>query len=619
MSTIVERPLSVFRMSASPSLVPQRRALEVIDVDSFEPDTRPAQRRRTERTPDVIASTSDVIELLDSDSEDELALSATAGESGSSNRTSDGQAVASGSGSNSRLAQGSRRASLGVAGSSTARHRRRFFSPPPQVGLDHIPPVPPLPRRWNIPHVLIPRPRGPRVGPPPSSDLSDAELHLPGAYLPDNIPGPVRPSSRGFSIDLSGPTPPRLPRHRPDSDEDLFEFRPSPSARHNPPMGLGGALISHNNARLAAERAERARRSERRAADNNPGLLRRLASGLNVFRGSAWRDEQPQNEVDFLALARPWADDEDERTRDDAQIALDLYLRDQRAQLIAHDRRFGHPARSFAQRELALLRGYGAGGREQEDYKAEWTHPGKPDPGFVFDFAPAEIVPAVKGKGKGKEVVIDVDAEKEKEGVSTLLVCAQCLDPLLLRADGITEGGEDEVRRRKVWGLRCGHLIDGKCFEELRRPVEDPVPEEDTPAVEADTSTSTDASGSKGKGKGKGKARAVSPEPDEDPDTNLAADASSLFNPIRSRLRSRGSAPIPSLPGAFEIAVPSPPRPKKRAPPKRKGKARPKKPVVEAVYRWVCPVAGCGHEHVSEKIAGVWCNGQGLGAVGVFV
>ncbi|KAJ7032131.1 hypothetical protein C8F04DRAFT_668562 [Mycena alexandri] len=332
---------------------------------------------------------------------------------------------------------------------------------------------------------------------------------------------------------------------------------------------------------------------------------------------------------------------------------------------------------------------------EEENYKPEWTHPVKAEAGFVFDFAPpSEIVipstppPAGKGKGKAKEVVIDVDAEvdaeaqrKERESVSTLLVCARCLDPLLVRADGVVEGGEAEVKRRKVWGLRCGHLIDGKCCEELRKPP---------PCVEAATSDGVDADAegtseegkgkakakATGKGKGKGKAKAVDEEfedEDEDelePEQEQEEEHDELFDEdlipapvaqssgIRSRLRPRPStsaaaaaastsastsrlrsAAASSMPGAFELAVPSSPppapvlpRPRRRnristagrgrGKPKGKGKAtatRPKKRVVEARYEWVCPVAGCGRIHVSEKVDGEWENDAEKGAVGVFV
>ncbi|KAJ6615825.1 hypothetical protein B0H10DRAFT_39693 [Mycena sp. CBHHK59/15] len=653
MATIIERPQSAFRMSSSPNVLPQRRSrdsVEVIDVDSFEDfNTRPAQRRRVEQQPP------DIIELLDSDEE----VGGGSGTEGGSRRDDHGtrqrnpsSAVASGFGSSSIPVNGSRRQSSGaggVAGSSRLGHHRRFFSPPPQPssGGNFIPPVPPLPRRFSaFQSMPVPRPRGPRVPPPPSSGLNNNGPSSSSTALADRVPGPVRPTTQPFAFELSSSPPPMQAPY--SSDEEEFEFRPAPRARHNPPMGLGGALISSNNARLAAERAERQRRNERRAAGGRvapaiaqavaggsgsggggsggntprrnaggPGFLRRLATGLNPFR---WGDDDTQqrvNDVNLPAFARPYggnADDGDERTRGDAQLALDLYLRDQED--AAYARMFAHPARGFARRELALLRGW-AGGRtqEQEDYKKEWTHPGNPDPGFVFDFAPSEIVPPVKGKGKGKEVVIDVDAEKEKEGVSTLLVCARCLDPLLVRADGVISGGEEEARRRKVWGLRCGHLIDGKCFEVLRKPLEPAAPDGEDEA-NADTSgeLKLDVAGDpKGKGKGKAKAHEA-----EDPDEHQVDLDEDVPQDIRSRLRSRGSASASTSTSAFDLAVPLP-KPKKRAPPKRKSRAKPKKPRVEARYEWSCPVAGCGCVHVSEKIDGVWCNSQGKGAVGVFV
>ncbi|KAJ6577931.1 hypothetical protein B0H19DRAFT_1121887 [Mycena capillaripes] len=594
MATIVERPLSAFSMSASPTAVPQRRrreSVEIIDVDSFEEtDTRPPQRRRVEQD-------SDIIELLDSDDELELDVRPAGGSGSSGHRRGTRPASSSGRGQIRGLhlrAHSRRQGGAGVAGSS--RQGRNYVSPPPPFfpNDQSIPPVPPFPSRFSAfrsfpPQALVPRPRAPRVSPPPTSNLN----------------------------------PRAGPRRR-------LRLPPCPRARHNPPMGLGGALISTNNARVEAERLERLRRGERRAAGgrvapavalaggsgssgrrhNAPegnSIMRRLAS-LNPFR---WGDDAQQlqrvNEVNLLALAHPGGD---ERTREDAQIALDLYLADQEERM---NRRFAHPARGFARHELALLRGWAGGAaKDDEDYKREWTHPGDAEAGFVYDFAPSEIVPAVSGKGKGKEVVIDVDAEKE--GVSTLLVCARCLDPLLVRSDGITDGGEEEARRRKVWGLRCGHLIDGKCFEELRKPVE--VPDADatyerrpSPEPEADV-------------KGKGKAKAVVEE--EEPKYDELFDEEPAPS-IRSRLRPRTSGGSTSTPSAFEIAAPLPPPPpsRKRAPPKRKGKgkgkARPKKPVVEARYEWACPVAGCARVHVSEKIDGVWGNAPDRGAIGMFV
>ncbi|KAJ6477644.1 hypothetical protein C8R45DRAFT_1007552 [Mycena sanguinolenta] len=651
MATIVERPLSAFSMSASPSVVPHRRrrdSIEIIDVDSFEePNTRPVQRRRVEQ------EQPDIIELLDSDDEP----------SGDTNAAGSSGASHAGSRRGSHFSTATAQANSSIPGPSRSRH---FISPPPPVSDGpSIPPVPSLPQRYSAFASFPPtRPRPARVPVPPSSNLNANE----GSSSSSAVPGPVRASSRPFAFELASPPAPRssrAPAHYDldSDDEDLaaFDLRPAPPARHNPPMGFGGALISYNNARLQEERLASQRRAERRAAGGRvapavahagsssgatraggsghrphaaPGnsIMRRLAA-LNPWR---WGDELlgQHHDVDLLALA----DDTDERTRGDAQLALDMYLQDHEDRFNA---RFSHPARGFARRELALLRGWrggfglgvGTGVDEEESYRQEWTHPASADAGFVFDFAPSEIIVpeagAGNGKGKGKEVVID--AEKEKEGVSTLLVCARCLDPLLVRADGDTDGGEAEARKRRVWGLRCGHVIDGKCLEELRRPVEEDADAEAAPAETTDERAASPEPQSKhaGKGKGKAKARDVVEEEHEN-DELFDEDAPNITdNSIRSRLRSRGSGPGSGLttftstatPSAFEIAVPLSPR--KRAPPKRKGKgkgrARPMKPVVEARYDWTCPVAGCGRIHTSEKIDGVWVNAPEKGAIGMFV
>ncbi|KAJ6492423.1 hypothetical protein C8R47DRAFT_1319291 [Mycena vitilis] len=677
MATIVERPLSAFSMSASPSAVPQRRrrnSVEVIDVDSFEEP--PAQRRRVEQQRDVI-------ELIDSEDEADVEM-LSAGGSGS---RSDPRREPS------PLRQFWTRGPHTSRGAGSSREGRPYGSPPPRASPRHpIPPVPPLPRRYSgfasftPPQPPEPRPRGPRMSPPPSSNLN-AQAGSSSSLAP--VPRPILALPGAFAFEIHSSPPPEAvaapaagPSRTQRDDDEPFDFRPAPRARHDPPMGLGGALISSNNARMQAERLERQRRGERRlaggrvapavavaggsgsgsrratdAAAPRNSIMRRLAS-LNPFR---WGDHE--NDIDLLALAHPR--DRDDRTGGDAQLALDIFLADQEHQIGA---RFAHPAQAYARREMALLRGWARRGpapREEEDYKPEYTHAGPAEGGYVYDFAPSEIVPVAEGKGKGKEVVIDVDAEREKEGVSTLLVCARCLDPLLVRSDGITDGGEEEARRRKVWGLRCGHLIDGKCFEELRKPVEEVDGDDERPAS-PDPEPEPELKGKgKGKGKGKAKAREVADSEQEEHDnlfddeatapTTTAvrsrlrsshASGSATFDveaadtsTVRSRLRSSAGAtfdlgallppPPPSrqraaasaAPAPFDLAAPLPAHPRRRAPPKRKakGKGKAKKPIVEARYEWTCPVAGCGRLHVSDKIDGVWGNAPDKGAIGVFV
>ncbi|KAJ7190778.1 hypothetical protein GGX14DRAFT_482610 [Mycena pura] len=626
MATLMERPLSALSMPASPSIVPQRRTrepVEVIDVDSFEdPHSRPSQRRRVEQS-----QPQDVIEVLDSDEESTGDMVAGGSGGGRRREAHLSSGIVSGFGSRSASAHSVRWHYSSTGGAGSSRQARQYISPPPpHFDTQPIPPVPPLPQRYSSFasfHSPVPRPRPPRV-PPPSFNINVNE----GPSSGSGVPEPIRPLSEPLAFEIPSsppaPTPPLAHHHHLPLDHEVY-LRPAPPARHNPPMGFGGALISTNNARLEAERAERQRRSERRAAGgrvppaiastsassstrrphpSRNSLANRLAS-LNPFRWGTAPD-QPVNDVNIIALAQR---SDEEHISGDAQLALDLYLQDQEYTLGS---RFAHPARDFARREVALLRRWAGGAtKDDEDYKKEWTHPGTPEAGFVFDFAPSEILPAVNGKGKGKEVVIDVDADKE--GVSTLLVCARCLDPLLLRSEGITEGGEEEARKRKVWALRCGHLIDGKCLDGLYKPLDDT----NAPAA-------LDVSDSKGKGKGKGKAVAPAISDKEDEEQELDdlfgdSDAGDLIPtpPMRMRLRSGAALGVPS---AFALAAPpSRSRRGRTAKRKGKGKAKPRKPVVEARYEWACPVAGCGRRHMSEKIDGLWVNSADKGAIGLFV
>ncbi|KAJ3743984.1 hypothetical protein DFH05DRAFT_1460164 [Lentinula detonsa] len=76
----------------------------------------------------------------------------------------------------------------------------------------------------------------------------------------------------------------------------------------------------------------------------------------------------------------------------------------------------------------------------------------------------------------------DVGGSGSSTPVSISLVCSKCFDPLLLgegasaAALGMAAAGasaervEIERKARRIWGLRCGHLIDGKRLEALRYP-----------------------------------------------------------------------------------------------------------------------------------------------------
>ena len=106
-----------------------------------------------------------------------------------------------------------------------------------------------------------------------------------------------------------------------------------------------------------------------------------------------------------------------------------------------------------------------------------FTHPGEPGPGFSFDFDPKvtkEASPTVivldddDPPGTGTHPSARASSSSSSPELTLSLVCARCLDPLALSShEGVMT--PEEARRRRVWALRCGHMLDGKCIEEIMR------------------------------------------------------------------------------------------------------------------------------------------------------
>jgi hypothetical protein len=242
---------------------------------------------------------------------------------------------------------------------------------------------------------------------------------------------------------------------------------------------------------------------------------------------------------------------------------------------------------------------------EPEQYHSSYTHPSQTDPGFTFDFA----LPSADTYRRSRlfpptsinnPIVLDDDddnanmsssssiaiagpssSSSDTGQVTATLVCARCSDLLLINA--ALHPSEND---RRVWGLRCGHIIDEKCLNQLGQPP---------PRQVLDDDNSTETYG--GRGEGKAKATTTGPTPSYG-DTIVAENQTVLEaiqeNSIRSRLRSR--------PGVSTTTPPS-----DRQPPlKRRRVSNKKKRIVEAVFQWKCPVDNCGRVHVSIKVDGVW-------------
>jgi len=161
--------------------------------------------------------------------------------------------------------------------------------------------------------------------------------------------------------------------------------------------------------------------------------------------------------------------------------------------------------------------------------------------------------------------------------VTATLVCANCSDLLLINAALLSNEND-----RRVWGLRCGHIIDEKCLNQLGQPRQ----------VVDDSPTAS----------GRAKAKATDSGPSSYGDTIVSENQTVLEaiqeNNIRSRLRSR-----PGSTSSIRSSLDSPPS---RLPRGKRRRVSNKKNKVEAEYMWSCPVPNCGRVHVSVKVDGVW-------------
>ncbi|KAL0578080.1 hypothetical protein V5O48_003898 [Marasmius crinis-equi] len=516
MATMVDRPQSI-RLGSSP-MIPQRRShAEIIDVDLLDDDVAPPPTRSVRAR---VAPPVDVIDISDDEDAESLLPSS----------------------SSSR---------------APFRNPARFRSPPPRIESIAPPPVPTVPPEYAS-HTSLPM----RRNPPP---------HPRGSNFPSVRP-PVRAHDRPFEFEMSfnsGPGSRRSSPSRASGSGSGSRSRSSnhPSRASSPPvvlpprLGLGGALISSNNARLAEERQLETRRRSSAAH-----RARQLAHARTI---RAARNTGGYGGLGLGIMAN-------DRDQEMTHLYFGLGMMD-------------WPAHLFDTT---------AAGREEVEYKKEFTHPEKPEAGFTFSFAvdASENTPQADGsqfpttsvdnpiiidddedttvprrdKGKGKAIA----PAESSLSLKTLLVCSRCRDPLML-GESASKLGPEAEKDRRIWSLRCGHLIDGKCLKILSTPPD---------AAPFDTSR-----------KGKGKAPA-----------SVSEVLGSSTGSIRSRLRSYERL-LPSVSLSSLL-----------------GQKNEKRELVEDTFEWECPVASCGRRHTSVKIGGVWEPAKpemnkGDGVIGVFV
>lgn len=372
----------------------------------------------------------------------------------------------------------------------------------------------------------------------------------------------------------------------------------APHSHHIPSMGLGGALIAQNRSRHQQQQHLRSL-----TGDNS------LSSSVRRISGSM-PDGGPRNGINFFAIGNNFGFFDDHLDADsdaDHMLALQLLAGNTDEGLRDWEPAFD-PARAYIRAEVLRRRN---NAREASPYRKDYSHPHPPEPGFTHDFAlksPMEIIDVTSPTIPSKSVLsldpIIVDDENPIAGFSSefksqtqphkstnrpSLVCARCLEPFVL-GNNLTS---EEQRNRRIWGLRCGHLIDGKCLNDIGQPkYMDQQPIASTVAARVVDK------------KGKGKAKAM----DEDENNGLYHSIQSPAhisepeaNSIRSRLRPRyagtSSTNSPSSSSSAQLPV-------KRSAKSKSSTAQ--QPLSLPQFTWKCPVIGCGCVHASIKVDGEW-------------
>ena len=298
--------------------------------------------------------------------------------------------------------------------------------------------------------------------------------------------------------------------------------------------------------------------------------------------------------------------------------------------------------------------------RALHEYRVAYTHPYPPAPGFTHDFespSPVSVIDVDEEPGPSTKAT---GSNKNSENLNTL-VCARCLDPLILGGSNMSE---DERIRRRLWSLRCGHMLDGKCITELMKPQSpsDPKPISmeaigtESPSGNSQGQDSTqshaaaqhltlggteplDARSPVRATKARGKFRTVE-RPLQSQQHNETAGERTIFpetSSIRSRLRPRNntghvtyiasSSSTPTLPSAHPSSqhtpAPIPPtslithQTKRRS--RGKGKQKAKEPLVLERHEWRCPVTLCERLHLSLHIESQgWVMDEAQGAIPIF-
>ncbi|KAI9454704.1 hypothetical protein F5148DRAFT_417825 [Russula earlei] len=443
----------------------------------------------------------------------------------------------------------------------------------------------------------------------------------------------IRPNAEPFAFErnMASPRVTRPTSHPPPGD--------APPSRHLPTINLGGGFAPINrNRQLEAEFIRRQQRDRAR---------QRYFEHLRIARGIHQRHGFLSETIGRIFPSWLFGDPTEEEMMDALAFS----------ELAAEAAPFGSGD------DPTQLR------RTTHEYRIAYTHPYPPAPGFTHDFeSPSPSVSVIDvDEEPGPSTKISASSSPNKNESSVTLVCARCLDPLVL---GGSRMPEDELARRRLWALRCGHMLDGKCIADLMRPRSTPelrLAGTETVVIEPSGTSSQghDASIQSQTGvqssalggvmppsakpstrpmKARGNARAIE-RPSQSSQLAKGASERTVLaeeSSIRSRLRPRNnlrhvshisplsptSSHVFTQPSSqrYSAAVTS------AIPPalsvntshqfKRRSKGKGKQKAMEPVdrYEWRCPVALCERLHLSLLIPSRgWVMDETQGAIPIFV
>lgn len=225
----------------------------------------------------------------------------------------------------------------------------------------------------------------------------------------------------------------------------------------------------------------------------------------------------------------------------------------------------------------------------EEAWAGVQLHPAsKPHKSFTFDFERAvEPVREYIDVDQSDDKIMRPKQQKPKTSLIVdddkppTLICCGCSSPLRVSQGQLSTGD-------RLFSLACGHLVDQRCLDELKKPQHDPI--NGTHATLVDVPEEDELEDEAGSSKPNYFEPVILPD---SPENGLGHRRSSRIY----RTRSQGSVDLPpakTIPAKRQAAP--------AVAPIQKKKVRP----AQRQYEWACPAGHCLAKFTSWEIGGQW-------------